>query len=384
MAAEASSVGVHQSERAGDSTRSPGGFLGNVRPTPAVLLSVVFIVALGVIDHLTGPGATLAPFYLIPVVIVTWNTGRTWGIVIAGLSTVASQIADVHGFDDNGLIPSWNSIVWFAGLMFVVWLVTALRQAVARQGKALAAEEELADDLRQQNDDKDTLLHAVSHDLKGPLAGILGAMQTIRRADQLRLSDTEMDDLLGVIEQAGAKASRLVDDLLDLDRLGRGQLKPERGPTDVVDLARRLTAEVSSLTGHPVRVEGDHTLVDVDGGKVERIVENLLGNAGRHTPPGTPIHVDVQSRPNGVVVMVEDEGPGVPDPMKDPIFEPFQQGENSRGGVGIGLSLVRRFAELHGGTAHVEDRPGGGARFVVVLPGAVTEAPPAAGALRAV
>jgi signal transduction histidine kinase len=377
-------VGLHRSQPAGDGARSPGGSFGNIRPIPAVGFGIVFVVALGVVDHLSGPGATLAPFYLIPVVVVTWNAGRTWGIVIAGLSMVATQLADVHGYDGNGLIPSWNSMVWFAGLVFVVWLVTALRHAVARQGKALAAEEELAHDLRQQNDDKDTLLHAVSHDLKGPLAGILGAMQTIRRADQLKLSETEMEDLFGVIEQAGAKASRLVDDLLDLDRLGRGQLQPERGPTDVVDIARRLTAEVSSLAGHPVRIEGDHTLVEVDGGKVERIVENLLGNAGRHTPPGTPIHVDVQSRPNGVVVMVEDEGPGVPDFMKDPIFEPFQQGENSRGGVGIGLSLVRRFAELHGGTAHVEDRPGGGARFVVVLPGTVSEAPPAAGALRAV
>jgi two-component system, OmpR family, sensor histidine kinase KdpD len=358
--------------------------LANVRPTLAVLIGIAFAIALGVIDHATGPGATFAPFYLIPVTIVTWNAGRTWGLAIAGLSTLATQIADVRGYDGNGLVPSWNSIVWFAGLMFVVGLVTALRRAVARQGRALAAEEELAHDLRQQNDDKDTLLHAVSHDLKGPLAGIIGAMQTIRRADQLRLSDAEMDDLYGVIEQAGAKASRLVDDLLDLDRLGRGQLTPERGPTDVVGIARRLTAEVSSLAGHPVRVEGDRALVDVDGGKVERIVENLLGNAGRHTPPGTPIHVDVQSRPNGVIVLVEDEGPGVPDGLKDPIFEPFQQGANSRGGVGIGLSLVRRFAELHGGTAHVEDRPGGGARFVVVLPGAVTEAPPAAGALRAV
>jgi signal transduction histidine kinase len=72
-----------------------------------------------------------------------------------------------------------------------------------------------------------------------------------------------------------------------------------------------------------------------------------------------------------VQVVVEDEGPGVPDDLKPTIFEPFRQGEDARGGVGIGLSLVGRFAELHGGSARVEDRDGGGARFVVDLPGAV-------------
>jgi two-component system sensor histidine kinase PrrB len=95
--------------------------------------------------------------------------------------------------------------------------------------------------------------------------------------------------------------------------------------------------------------------------------------------------VEVDAQPAGVVLIVEDEGRGVPDDLKTEIFEPFRQGRDSRGGVGIGLSLVRRFAELHGGGAHVEDRHDGGARFVVVLPGAVRAIEPAAApTLRAV
>jgi signal transduction histidine kinase len=86
----------------------------------------------------------------------------------------------------------------------------------------------------------------------------------------------------------------------------------------------------------------------------------------------------VNERPDGVTLVVEDEGPGVPNEMKDAIFEPFRQGESARGGVGIGLSLVYRFARLHGGDAHVEDRDGGGARFVVTLPGQVEHVPEAA------
>ena len=118
-------------------------------------------------------------------------------------------------------------------------------------------ETEVADDLRYQNDMKNTLLHAVSHDLKGPLAGVLGAMQTIRRAEKLHLTDKEMEDLYGVIEQAGAKAARLVEDLLDLDRLDRGQIEPQREPTDVESIADRLAA----VLDREVRLEGSHVPV---------------------------------------------------------------------------------------------------------------------------
>ena len=116
-------------------------------------------------------------------------------------------------------------------------------------------------------------------------------------------------------------------------------------------------------------------LVDVDPGKVERVIENLLVNASRHTPPGTPVHVDVgRGARTAILLVVEDEGPGVPDELKGVLFEPsVRVTTRAGGGMGIGLSLVQRFAELHGGTAHIEDGEAGGARFVVALPGDVTE-----------
>lgn len=356
---------------------------GGVSSVLGVTLGACFVVAVAVIDHFTGAEVVLAALFLMPVMLITWNAGRLAGVAMAGIAAVAAQSADI--IDGEAGIPSWNAVVWLGVFMLTVWMLSSLKESMRRQGarmgERLAEEEEVADDLRQQNDLKNTLLHAVAHDLKGPLAGILGAMQTIRRAGDLGLSDTEMNDLYGVIEQAGAKAARLIDDLLDLERMDRCQLTIDREPTDVLRIARRSAAELPTLAGHPVRVDGPDIQIDVDGPKVERIVENLLNNAARHTTAGTPIHVDVQPAGDGVDLIVEDEGPGVPDEVKRTIFEPFEQGKAAHGGVGIGLSLVRRFAELHGGTAHVEDRPGGGARFVVRLPGRVHEAQPA---LRAV
>jgi signal transduction histidine kinase len=366
--AEDSSVDVdHRDKRA----LPLEAFLSGRPPAYVLAVAVLFVIGVGAADSMIGPDVSIAPFYVLPILIATWNLGRAWGFLVAGLAAVAMQLADVRTVETNVLVPSWNALVWYAVFLFVVWLLAIIRDHAKRQRSQLESQEEVSDDLRAQNDMKNTLLHAVSHDLKGPLAGILGAMQTIRRADQLKLTGVELNDLYGVIEQAGRKASRLVDDLLDLDRLRRGQLQPEREPTDVGELADRLALELPSLSGHPIRIESEPMLVDVDRAKVERIVENLLNNAARHTPAGTAVQVLVTERDKGVVVVVEDEGPGVPDDIKDEIFEPFRQGAGARGGVGIGLSLVQRFAELHGGTARVEDRPGGGARFVVTLPGQV-------------
>jgi signal transduction histidine kinase len=118
-----------------------------------------------------------------------------------------------------------------------------------------------------------------------------------------------------------------------------------------------------------VEVDAEDGLADVDPVHVERIVENLVANAVRHTPAGTCVRVGVRYESGAVVITVADEGPGVPPEVRDVVFEPFRQGGRGNG-LGIGLSLVARFAALHGGTATVGDREGGGAVFTVRLPGA--------------
>src|SRR5207237_6033554 len=132
----------------------------------------------------------------------------------------------------------------------------------------------------------------------------------------------------------------------------RGILEPKLYPTDLGDLIRRVVSETE--VGHrTVHVEGEARSA-VDGPKVERIVENLLVNAARHTPEGSSVWVGLSEQDGGVVLTVEDDGPGVPDDLKADIFEPFHQGAPSKAptpGTGIGLSLVARFSERPGGRA---------------------------------
>jgi signal transduction histidine kinase len=112
-------------------------------------------------------------------------------------------------------------------------------------------------------------------------------------------------------------------------------------------------------------------VVSVDAAKVERIVENLLANTLRHTPAGTPVWIRIVPEARGVLLVVEDQGSGVPEEIREMIFEPFRQGPDApehSPGVGVGLTLVRRFAELHGGRAWVQGRDGGGASFRIFLP----------------
>ena len=166
------------------------------------------------------------------------------------------------------------------------------------------------------------------------------------------------------------KLNQLVVDLLDVDRLSRGIVEPQLSPTDVSELVLRVVEE-TPVGDRRVDLDVVPARAEVDASKVERIVENLLSNAAKYTPPGTPITVRVRPEDHGVYLIVEDAGPGVPDDLKAAIFRAFARGTAAQlhsPGVGIGLSLVAQFAEMHGGRAWVEDRPGGGSSFKVYLP----------------
>jgi PAS domain S-box-containing protein len=216
---------------------------------------------------------------------------------------------------------------------------------------------------------KQTLLHALSHDLQNPLTAILGAASTLERLEP-ELSEEERRSLLRTMETRTRSVKGILTDLLDLERLDHGIVEPRREPVALDVLIAELAENSHLLAGRSVEIQTKPVSLPVDRAKVERLIENLLANAGQHTEEGCRIWVRVAPAPGGASIMVEDDGPGVPDELKEKIFEAFSRGPEATHlpGSGIGLSLVARFAELHGGRAWVEDRPGGGAAFRVFLP----------------
>ena len=214
---------------------------------------------------------------------------------------------------------------------------------------------------------RENILAAVSHELRTPLTAILGFAITLRERWPT-LTDEGREEMIGLVASQATRLERLLTDLLDVDRLRHGRLRVEFEHADLAELVRSVVA--GRPDGREIDVQAESVHASVDPAKFERIVENLIANAERHTPAGSPIQVWVAPDGAGALLRVDDHGPGVPDAEKETIFEAFTRGsEVEVTGVGVGLSLVAQFAALHGGRAWVEDNPGGGASFRVLFPG---------------
>jgi len=231
----------------------------------------------------------------------------------------------------------------------------------------LVAKAEHAEALREADRLKDVVLASVSHDLRTPLTTIKAlAQENAVRGDRNALAIEEQADRLG----------HLVADLLDLSRLKGGAMPVHlelNTAEDLVGAALRQMAGV--LKDRPVETNVDFTEPALAGRfdfvQSLRVLGNLLGNAVRYTPPGSPVELSVHREGGALVFAVADRGPGVPVAERDRIFEPFYRPAGAPadgGGAGLGLAIARRLAELQGGTLEYAPRSGGGSRFVLRLP----------------
>lgn len=213
----------------------------------------------------------------------------------------------------------------------------------------------------------------ISHELRTPLTLILGPV-----AKQLAIQElpTACRRDLEVVERNARLLYRHVNDLLDVAKLEAGRMVLHYAEIDLARFTRVIVSHFESLAenrGIAYGAETPPTLnAQVDGEKFQRILLNLLSNAFKFVPDGGAIQVHLRHDQRHLHLQVQDNGPGIPEDMRQAVFEPFRQVEGGstrqRGGTGLGLAIVRELAQLHGGTVHLEGSPGGGALFTLKLP----------------
>jgi len=231
------------------------------------------------------------------------------------------------------------------------------RQAAARQ-EAEAA-----------NSAKDEFLAMLGHELRNPLGAISNAAHVLGLVEN---AGPLVERAQGIISRQVVQLGRVVDDLLDVSRVTSGKIALEPQPLDLADLVRRVASLIGS-PAHTVRLDTAEVWVDADAARLEQVMVNLLQNAVKYTPAGGEIRVLVTREGPDAVLSVRDAGVGIAPELLPRVFDIFVQGEHSldrrKGGLGIGLTLVRRLVEQHGGTVAVaSEGPGKGSTFTVRLP----------------
>jgi two-component system sensor histidine kinase KdpD len=222
---------------------------------------------------------------------------------------------------------------------------------------------------------RNALLASISHDLRTPLATIAGGAATL--AGNLEaLSETDRRALAASVSEEATRMSERVTTLLDLVRLETGAITPRLEEYELGELVGSVLHRLDArLRAHPVRIELPESLplLQVDGRLIEQVLENLLDNASKYTPPGSEIRISARALTRQVEVSVEDNGPGLPGKDPEILFEKFQRGapEGAAGGIGLGLAICRTIVSLHGGRIWAENRSPHGAAFRFSVPQSV-------------
>jgi two-component system sensor histidine kinase KdpD len=227
---------------------------------------------------------------------------------------------------------------------------------------------------------RSSLLSSFSHDLRTPLAVVTGATSALLQFGQLGQPGNEQGPsgegarrkLLETAHEEALRLNRLVRNLLDMTRLDAGALKVNKELQPLEEVMRSALHRMEDrLRGRDLHVglSPDLPAVPLDAVLIEQVLINLLENASRYTPPGTPIEVGARVHDDVVEVDVSDRGPGVPKQDRERVFEKFYRArEGEGGGVGLGLTISRGIVGAHGGRIWVDDRPGGGSSFRFTIP----------------
>jgi len=276
--------------------------------------------------------------------------------------------AEAHLDIEKGRANSRTAFFW----TFLDQAATMIEQAYLRQ-QSMQVEV-----LRRTDALRTALLSSVSHDLRTPLASIKAAASSLLQEDMQWDEDTRRS-FANTIEREADRLNRLVENLLDMSRIEGGALKPEKEWYAISALVQDVVERLQPLLhGREIRTSlpPDLPPVQVDYLYIDQVLTNLLENAVRYTPPGSPIDISAEVKDGQVLVSVADRGPGIPPGQRERIFDKFYRVltyQRDTRGSGLGLAVCRGLVEAHGGRIWVESRMGGGALFRFTLPLGSTE-----------
>ena len=263
---------------------------------------------------------------------------------------------------DCAVPPTAEDPAQITGVFVDVTAEEHSHDVVRRRGETLRSE---VTRMRVNEEARDGFVQLFVHDVRAAMTGAAGLARTLRAG---RLEGPAADDALDRIVAGLDHVRQLTEQILDLSRLRGGQIPLCPVPVELTALLRRAVEE-ANLFDRITYFQPPPVLAVVDTVVAQRVITNLVANAVRHAPEGTAVRVRVLQVDRGVLVVVEDEGDGVPEEWRERVFEPFVRvDDDDDDGLGLGLPLARRLVELHGGRIWIEDGPGGGAAFHVLFP----------------
>jgi two-component system, OmpR family, sensor histidine kinase KdpD len=323
----------------------------------------------GVLGHLTGTRGGRAE-------LLELAGGQWVRVAASGTAPPGAAAVRVEARPGLALLVSAQSAQVTARLLDGF----AAQAAAALDRDRLRTQAAQAEALAEGNRMRTALLAAVSHDLRTPLASIKASVSTLRQTD-VQWTAADEAALLATIEQGADRLDALIGNLLDMSRLSAGSLQPFLRPTAIDEVAPVALRGLDAGESVRLRVPDGLPLVRTDPGLLERVLANLFANALAYSPPGRPPALHARQAGDSVILEITDHGPGVPDGLKERMFEPFERLEGSRreartagNGVGLGLAVVKGFLDTMGGSVAAADTPGGGLTIRVILPAAATAA----------
>jgi two-component system sensor histidine kinase KdpD len=261
----------------------------------------------------------------------------------------------------------------FAGSEDRLLSAAAAQIGLAVERDRLHKEATEAEILRRTDKLRATLLSAVSHDLRTPLATIMASAGSLRQRD-VQWTEEDRQAFAQAIEEEADHLNHLVGNLLDISRIEGGSLKPQMSWHDLGNLVEDVVDRLQPVTrAHrmQVNVPDDLPAVWLDPVEIGQVLYNLVENAAKYSPPDTEVVIDVLREAGGIRVQVSDSGPGIPPAALPYLFDPFYRiidGKPRPQGLGLGLAIVKGLVEAHGGRVWAENRAGSGARFTFTLP----------------